>query len=300
MSLADFLRTLMRYGLEQFGRYYSFYPAEVVGVDDPERRGRIKVRVPALNLENNEPHPAWVIPLSSPVASGSGYGSLNVPRVGENVWVMFRYGELKEPMYLPFSFLKKDFELPGFNDVEDRGFVTRGGHTFKVRDAEGEELIELKHAKGALITIDADGVLLAQTSSGDLLKLDPSGAVTLLHRGGAEVELTSDTASMSANEQDRLTVGRGQASLLSKATMDLKSKLITLAGSVVKLGGSTAVHPLVFGDVLLAYMQADAIWKAAHVHSIVSPSPGTPTSPPVVPPPPMPGSAMLSKTVMTK
>lgn len=69
------------------GRYYGKYAATVSAVDDPERLGRVEVKVPALFTE-----PVWARPCLP-------YGCYFIPPVGAQVWVEFEAGDLERPIW---------------------------------------------------------------------------------------------------------------------------------------------------------------------------------------------------------
>jgi len=297
MTIERFISSVKRFGLEHFQRYYSLYPAEVVNNEDPDQRGRVKLKIPSLNLENNAAHPAWANPVVGPVPFGDGYGSYNVPRVGEKVWAWFRQGEVKDLMYFHLSFAPGASKPPGFTDVEDRGFVTRGGHTFKVRDADGDEQIQIKHKTGTEVVISPTGLLTLKTANGDSVKIDPDGKLTVLHRQGAQVALDKDVE-VKDSSGDSIKLASGKALLEAAREIELKSRLAVMSAALVRLGDASASHPLVYGELLLSYLLQDFIWKATHVHNIVTPAPGSPTTPPIVPPP-SPNAGMISKKTFT-
>lgn len=76
---------------------FGLYTGIVASVDDPEQRGRVQLRIPA--LFGQEVHPAWALPIGMHVGDGSG--TMIVPDVGTAVFVMFVDGSPEIPAYLP-------------------------------------------------------------------------------------------------------------------------------------------------------------------------------------------------------
>lgn len=74
--------------------YYGKYRAKVVNVNDPEKRGRVRVMCPKVLGEAKS---AWCEPCI-PVAYDSG-GDFAIPRVNEFVWVEFEEGNPNKPIY---------------------------------------------------------------------------------------------------------------------------------------------------------------------------------------------------------
>ena len=106
--LDRFRAALKDFGLEYFGRWYGWYPGEVASVADPNGQGRIKVRVPMLQMDKaNDVIPNYAYPMFGPFTPGPDMGSYNVPRVGDSVWVSFRNGNPSNPMYSPWGWFSK-------------------------------------------------------------------------------------------------------------------------------------------------------------------------------------------------
>lgn len=74
------------------GRYYGDYAGFVRDVNDPEKRGRVKVWVPALLGDKDRPQ-SW-LDWCQPASCG-----LNVPPVGTPVWVTFEHGMVEHGNY---------------------------------------------------------------------------------------------------------------------------------------------------------------------------------------------------------
>lgn len=76
-------------------KYYGIYQAQVQEIDDPEKRGRIRVICPDVL---GEAVSAWCDPCV-PIAYDGG-GDFCIPQIEEFVWVMFIAGDCNEPVYL--------------------------------------------------------------------------------------------------------------------------------------------------------------------------------------------------------
>lgn len=75
--------------------YYGKYRAQVVDVDDPQQRGRIRVLCPATLGKSKS---SWCNPCI-PVAYDYG-GDFAVPKIGETVWIEFEGGDVNKPIYV--------------------------------------------------------------------------------------------------------------------------------------------------------------------------------------------------------
>ena len=75
-------------------KFYGKYRALITDINDPENRGRIRVRCPKILGNSKSP---WCEPCI-PFAYDGG-GDFAVPKVGEFVWVEFEEGDPNYPIY---------------------------------------------------------------------------------------------------------------------------------------------------------------------------------------------------------
>ena len=117
--------------------YYGVYQAIVTNINDPEKRGRIKVQCPTVLGATAES--AWCDPCV-PVAYDNG-GDFCLPRIREAVWLMFIGGDVNKPVYLGGWWSKNktplgdnyidldDTRIIGYNDCN----VVMGDNTIDLR-----------------------------------------------------------------------------------------------------------------------------------------------------------------------
>lgn len=293
----EFVENVRLYGLEFYDRYYGVYKAEVVDNDDPEDRGRVRVRVPMLQVDGDAAIPNWALPAGgAPINRADGRGTYNVPAEGDQVWVRFQGGDVDVPVYEPGGFHAED-EIPDdFKLPDDRGWKTRGGHYLRFRDADDDRSIRVQHASGTRIDLADGGAAEVRTHKGDRIELDPAGAVAIEHRGGPRVEIDGSTVVAMTADGAKFELGPDGARVESSPKIVLQSKRIVAdAAGTLKLGES-ASSPVPKGDVLADWLQKFYQWAAAHTH----PTPQGPTSPSPQTPPPPPGPSMLSKLSKTE
>lgn len=94
--------------------YYGKYRAVVQSVDDPEKRGRIRVLCPKIL---GEAVSNWCEPCV-PVAYDFG-GDFAIPKVGETVWIEFEAGDTNKPIYTGGWWSKNSSPSDSY-DVETR------------------------------------------------------------------------------------------------------------------------------------------------------------------------------------
>lgn len=130
--------------------YHGMYRGVVCDVDDPERRGRIKVQCPAV-LGNYLS--AWCEPCI-PYATDYA-GDYYVPPVGEGIWVQFENGDVDKPIWNGGWYREDSSPLPQSADPEDYRFVI-----FKdtvMRMGEREFVFELRNGEqSCVVTVDVE------------------------------------------------------------------------------------------------------------------------------------------------
>lgn len=149
--ITDLITKIRDFGIEFFDRYYSIYRGIVVDNNDPEKRGRVKIKIPGLDVLESE---VWAESWGQ--YCGKGYGEFYIPEINEAVYVIFEQGDLHFPIYIG-SWYAKD-ELPsefknGYKGkVTVRGIKTKYGH--KIIFDDDSKKIEISTKDGRRIIID--------------------------------------------------------------------------------------------------------------------------------------------------
>lgn len=200
---------------DQSGRFYGVTVGVVTNNQDPDKLGRVKLKLPWLS-DQDESHWARVL---SPMA-GKERGLYFLPEVEDEVLVAFEHGLVEFPYVLGALWNGKDAP-PAANDDgknNERLIKSRSGHTIRLNDTDGGETIEIVDGSGKnsivistadnTITISADADIKITSSSG---KLQLSGnGIEISSQAGIKVEATQ--------------------------TMDLKSSAqLNLQGAVINL-----------------------------------------------------------------
>jgi hypothetical protein len=149
----------------------SEYPGIYTGIvednRDPEKMGRLKVRVPIAYGDSSQITTAqipWALTRGLPAGGSQRSGGLDwLPEVGDQVWVTFLDGEPEKPIWewstqsRPQS---KKFQLHhyGQDGKPSRAAMTRYGHTIELNESS----VIITTAKGNVMLLDdeVDGVLL--------------------------------------------------------------------------------------------------------------------------------------------
>lgn len=155
----------------------GLWRGRVEDVDDPERRGRMRVRVYAVHTEDENQVPVNRLPWAEPCFQDAGinYGEFHCPyRIGDMVWVMFEGGNADYPVWMgswygedeiPEELIdpKQPFGYPHRQMV----FKSRRGHKLEVSDEYGDLEIKLTDVKGNFIWLDTEENVLRIWWQGD-------------------------------------------------------------------------------------------------------------------------------------
>ena len=138
------------------------YPAKVTKTDDPEKRGRIKVKCPDIYGNHSVKSP-WCEPCS--FGAYDNGGDFVVPKKDEGVWITFIDGDIDRPVYLGGWWAKKETPVgDNYTDVTEKKVVKyedntimleKGSCTIKTKDVT----ITIKNGKVKIkgdVEIDGD------------------------------------------------------------------------------------------------------------------------------------------------
>ncbi|HEX2084700.1 MAG TPA: phage baseplate assembly protein V [Solirubrobacteraceae bacterium] len=262
--LADLVQRVER-------QFYGKFRGLVVDNADPERLGRLRVRVPS--VLGRDVVTGWALPCA-PYGGDAGQGLLFVPEIGSGVWIEFEEGDLEFPIWVGtyWSGPGHDSEVPRPNRADGaeepavqvrptRKIVkTVKGHTLQFEDADGVEMVTIvEAAHGHVITLDARGIRVTDGTFGHEIALDADGVAVVdgLHHGNA---VTMDATGVTIAD------GNGNE--------------VVLGPSGVQVGSGEAVESLVHGTSLAANVAGFLASLNTHVHIG---NLGAPTSPPVTP-----------------
>jgi hypothetical protein len=171
-------------GLTQHNdKFYGNYRGTVMDNVDPDKLGRIKVKIyPMLSGVETENLP-WAVP-AMPLSSGAGenYGSFYVPEVGTNVWVFLEAGDIYQPVF----FAEATDGLKGLPVDIDEDYPsttvteTKTGIVIKINRKEGNENVLVEHPKGSFIEMDKDGnIFITSAVDKNVSLLTSEGAIYL-------------------------------------------------------------------------------------------------------------------------
>ncbi len=244
-----FFESLLLRGLEHFRLYYGLYRGTVTRNDDPERRGRIQVKV--LQVGHTRAPEVWIDPAFE--GAGSDRGLFWPPEVGDSVRVGFEHGNPSTPIiYFGGWFggedLPSDFSYTTGQKVagqsgtaavpERRGLVTRKGHRITFSDETGKETVEIgwhkRSSSDPSATADANGdrSKSADRSKGDTstIVLNSDGDIVLTNKNGSKITLGAKSQNVVVRDENDNVV------TMDKNGVTIESKKIVLKSTNVEVG----------------------------------------------------------------
>lgn len=252
-------------------RFYGKYRGFVVENADPEKLGRLKLRVPSILGDNVVT--GWAMPCV-PYGGDANQGMLFIPEVDAGIWVEFEEGDLEFPIWVGTFWSKPggDSELPipnqpnvkdEENSVQDpptrKIIKTLKKHTIQFEDKDGEEMITIVEGEnGHVITLNKDGISIADGKNQHKVLLDSTGiTITDGKNNGNEIKLAS-----------------------GGITVKTSGTEIKLGATGVQIGGSGATEPLILGTQFMTNVTSFLLSLSTHTHVG---NLGAPTSPPAAP-----------------
>lgn len=257
----------------QVTRYWGKYRGIVTDVEDPEKRGRVKLLVPSVLGEDES---QWALPVFA-YGGGSDFGFIAVPPKDSAVLVEFLEGDPSAPLWSG-TFWRRSGEVPEEHTGQaTKLFKTESGHRLVFDDTEGEETVTLHSAAEAVVEMNSEGSIALTDKGGAHVTLDAAaGTLTVEDANGNSIELSSSGISCVDASGNEITT--------SASGVEVKGATINIEGQSVTVGGAGG-EPLIKGQTFLALFNS-------HTHPCTAP--GTPSGPPVVPLTP---GALTVKTV---
>jgi uncharacterized protein involved in type VI secretion and phage assembly len=258
---------------KRFGKYR----ATVIDNQDPQKRGRLRLRIPSVLAEQDSD---WALPCL-PYGGLDQQGMFFVPDVDAQVWVEFEEGDISRPIWVG-TFWQQQSDTPedaSKDEPTTRMIRTSSGHILQFDDEEGEEQFRLYHPADAEMIIDKDGTISLTDSSGARLKMDAPGTEIIVEDANGNIMTMNSSGT-------RVEDSNGNVIEMAAAGITAEAPKIVLKGSQVHLGDEGG-EPVIKGQSFLSLF-------ATHIHTS-APVVGGPTSPPI----PQGEMSTLSTTVKT-
>lgn len=179
------------------GLFYGVYPALVTNVVDPDKQGRVRVRLPWSPDAGNSGYEAWA--RVATMMGGSKRGTWFIPDKDDEVLVAFEAGNPRHPYVVGALWNGKD-DPPEAMDRAGNNYLktifSRKGVRITLDDTEGAVQLRLETPGGQSIVLsDADNSITIEDSNGNSLKLDTAGITVT---ATAQVNIQASTAEIDA------------------------------------------------------------------------------------------------------
>lgn len=258
MTLQDEL--LIRLAKQLDERRYGKFRAIVTDTSDPQKRARLRARLPSV-LGDQESD--WALPCL-PYGGGSKFGLFLVPPVGAQIWMEFEEGDIHRPLWSG-TFWQDQADVPADAAKSSPSSLllqTPGGHVLELDDEDGHEHVRLEHKGGAKLTIDEKGSIQLIDANGTVITLDADGGTLQIEDANGN-KLAMDSAGIALEDAN------GNSFKAASSGITVKGQQIVLEGSEVALGGQGG-EPVIKGRSFLQLF-------ATHTH----PTGMGPSGPPI-------------------
>lgn len=224
-------------------KIYGVMVGEVTNIQDPDKIGRVKVKIHDLyeDLETD-----WIRVVS--LYAGKDRGNFFLPEVGDEVLISFKNGNIDTPFVIGSLWNLTDIPPEENSDGKNniKMLKTRSGHTVTFDDTDGKENINVKTAKGIEIVLnDEKNVIEIKDAKGNsTLKLDGEGkkvnisgkASIEVASGGTKITIDGSKNQIDLKSDAKISMKSAQIEVKSSGTLDLKSDgMVNIKGSMVKI-----------------------------------------------------------------
>ena len=240
--MSELFDSLNKMNDKMMGLVNGVYIGIVTDHNDPEKLGRIKVKIPILDNEN-----ALDWARMATMMTGKSRGTLFLPEVGDEVVVAFQMGDIRQPIIVGALWNKKDPPPTGKDDKNNiRKITSRAGHEIIFDDTNGDGKVTVKTKEGHKLE------MLEKTDTIKLQEKSGQNIVTIKGGSSGEVEIKSGVTKIVINSKGDASIESTKAIKLkstqiaieANATLDLKASaalnlksdgIVTVKGSIVKI-----------------------------------------------------------------
>jgi uncharacterized protein involved in type VI secretion and phage assembly len=191
---------------------------EVTDINDPEDLGRVKIRFPWRDVDDESYWARMTTPMAGPET-----GMYFIPEKGDEVLVSFARGEQRFP-YVLGALWNTNQKPPKQSDPDNniRMIRSRSGHELVLNDADGEAKVEIVTNGGHTVVLDdksgSEKITIEDKSGQNTIEFDAAGG-TLTIEGGTKLELKATNIDIQGN---------GNVTLEASGILELKGSMIKL------------------------------------------------------------------------
>lgn len=275
------------------------YCGVVEKVNDPEKMGRVKVRVPHVYGFIGLNDLPWALPAGMPAGNSPLSGGFShLPEVGDQVYVRFLDGEPEKPIWEWGNQTVAGTKALKLHQYQENGRQvgkpkrvgwTRYGHTVEL-NADG---VIATTSQGYNVSLTDgspglnDGLITISTPRGNMLEIDDDGGSWTLYaiedvylNITDEIVLQARALDFTFSDSAAVDIGT-TLSLTAGGDVTLET-LGQLQASFTRFAMNAGTEPFVRGNQLVAFLESLLAYLTAHIHS--NGNNGSPTGPPIIPP----------------
>lgn len=221
-------------------RIYGVSVGIVTNVDDPEKLGRVKLKLPLRECENETD---WVRIVS--LMAASDLGAFFLPEVNDEVLVAFNEGNVREPFVIGVLWnpQAKPPEYTVGDKVNMRKLKTRSGHEIIFTEESGKEKIEILTPGGHSLTMDdeAKKIELKDTSGNNNVLIEgQSNKISI--NSDQKIVLKANSSSVEIDKSGGITVkSSGSIKIESSSSLKIKGQQVDIEGQMLNIKGSGMV-----------------------------------------------------------
>lgn len=179
------------------GLFYGVYPARVTDIVDPDKQGRIKVRLPWSPDAGDSNYETWA--RLATMMAGNKRGTFFIPDVDDEVLLAFEGGNPRRPYVVGSLWNGQDSppeQMDGAGENYLKTILSRQGVRITLDDTDGATKLRLETPMGQSIVLsDGNLSIVAQDATGNSIKLAPEG-ITIT--AGSQVEVQAATVQVDA------------------------------------------------------------------------------------------------------
>jgi uncharacterized protein involved in type VI secretion and phage assembly len=221
-------------------RIYGVSVGIVTNVNDPEKQGRVKLKLPLRECENETD---WVRIAS--LMAASDLGAFFLPEVNDEVLVAFNEGNVREPFVIGVLWNPKA-KPPVYTvgeKVNIRKLKTRSGHEIVFTEESGKEKIEILTPGGHSLTMDdeAKKIELKNGTGNNNLVIEGQGNKISIN-SDQKILCKAQSSSVEIDSSGGITIkSTGSIKIESSASLKIKGQQIDIEGQMLNLKGNGMV-----------------------------------------------------------
>jgi len=231
MSFIDLMSTERKH----FNQLYGVTIGIITNNQDPEKLGRVKVKLPTRFGDEETDWARIVMPMA-----GDDRGTFFLPEVDDEVLVMFREGSMRE-VYILGSLWNANAKPPADNADGDnliKMIRTKGGHEIEFDDTKEEGTITIKSKKAGKVFIDDKNSVVEVIAHGGTNKMTLNG-----EKGEITIKCTSKLTLQCGENKLVIDGNGGSIQLKSTTSLAVESVNVDVKGSgAVNVKGEGAAN----------------------------------------------------------